>query len=111
MSADLPQTDYERGYLAGFRASGEGHNGEYPYEGDSDVAVWSVIREGATTSGDAPNPWDAARPGDARPPNEHRRGESQCWAPVGDYVCCRVNHHRGQHVASGLHEVFAVLPS
>lgn len=32
-------------YLAGFKNSAEGYNGEYPFEGDTDKKIWDSISE------------------------------------------------------------------
>jgi hypothetical protein len=32
-------------FLRGFLISGEGYNGEYPFEGDDDGTIWSSIGE------------------------------------------------------------------
>jgi hypothetical protein len=35
----------EKQFLRGFLISGEGYNGEYPFEGDDDGTIWSSIGE------------------------------------------------------------------
>lgn len=35
------------GFIAGFKVSGEGYNGEYPFEGSSDDEIWESVREEA----------------------------------------------------------------
>ncbi len=32
-------------FLEGFKNSGEGYNGEYPFEGESDERIWDSIKE------------------------------------------------------------------
>jgi hypothetical protein len=34
----------EEAFLAGFKASGEGYNGEYPFEGEPDTTIKKEIR-------------------------------------------------------------------
>lgn len=35
----------EEAFLAGFKISGEGWNGEYPHEGENDSVIWEDIKE------------------------------------------------------------------
>lgn len=37
--------DVERAFLEGFKASGEGYNGEYPFEGETDEKIWESIKD------------------------------------------------------------------
>ena len=37
-------TDKEKAFLEGFKASAEGWNGEYPYDGASDEQIWEKIK-------------------------------------------------------------------
>ena len=35
----------QKAFLEGFKSSGEGFNGEYPFDGDTDEIIWSRIED------------------------------------------------------------------
>ena len=35
----------QRMFMAGFKSSAEGYNGEYPFEGESEAKIWDSIKE------------------------------------------------------------------
>lgn len=41
----LYDLDLKKAYIAGFKNSAEGYNGEYPFEGESEEKIWNSISE------------------------------------------------------------------